>query len=146
MGRRNYVTVQISSENVLVQIHEPKKEGDKILASAHSRALLKKGWKGSRKSVPACYLTGYLAGKKAVQNGLQDAVLYNGTRRYTQRMAAAQKGVIDSGITIPSDDSAFPDENRIMGKHLQVQNDIEKIKSELTDVAKETATAGKKEQ
>src|SRR3989304_9591130 len=64
MGRRDFITVQISSENTLVQIHKPEMQGDKVLASAHSRTLLGKGWKGSRKSIPAAYLTGYLAGKR----------------------------------------------------------------------------------
>ncbi|TLX69468.1 MAG: hypothetical protein E6L05_05760 [Thaumarchaeota archaeon] len=63
MGRRDYITVQISSENTLVQIHKPEMQGDKVMASAHSRYLLGKGWKGSRKNIPAAYLTGYLAGK-----------------------------------------------------------------------------------
>lgn len=129
MGRRDFVTVQISSENTLVQIHKPEMAGDKVLASAHSRSLLNKGWKGSRKSIPAAYLTGYLAGKKALTQGAKDAVLYSGTRRYTQRMAAALKGVIDAGLQVPADKETFPDEERLTGKHLKVANDINKIKS-----------------
>lgn len=129
MGRRDFVTVQISSENTLVQIHKPEMAGDKVLASAHSRSLLNKGWKGSRKSIPAAYLTGYLAGKKALTQGAKDAVLYSGTRRYTQRMAAALKGVIDAGLQVPADKETFPDEERLTGKHLKVTNDINKIKS-----------------
>ena len=82
MGRRDFITVRISNENTLVQIHKPEMEGDKVLASAHSRTLLNKGWTGSRKSIPAAYLTGYLAGKKALEHGVKDAVLYSGTRRY----------------------------------------------------------------
>ncbi|TLX68162.1 MAG: 50S ribosomal protein L18 [Thaumarchaeota archaeon] len=103
MGRRDYITVQISSENTLVQIHKPEMQGDKVLASAHSRYLLGKGWKGSRKNIPAAYLTGYLAGKKALGKGVKAAVLYSGTRKYTQRMAAALKGVIDAGLEVPAD-------------------------------------------
>jgi large subunit ribosomal protein L18 len=99
------------------------------VASAHSRYLLEKGWKGSRKSVPAAYLTGYLAGKKALGKGANDAILYTGTRRYTQRMAAALKGVIDAGVKVPADEETFPPEDRINGEHLTVKNDILKIKS-----------------
>ena len=44
------------------------------------------------------YLTGYFAGKKALGKGINSAVLYSGTRKYTQRMAAALKGVIDAGL------------------------------------------------
>ena len=129
MGRRDFITVQISSENTLVQIHKPEMSGDKVLAFAHSRSLLNKGWKGSRKSIPAAYLTGYLAGKKALLHGAMDAVLYSGTRKYTQRMAAALKGVIDAGVQVPADKETFPDEERISGKYLKITNDINKIKS-----------------
>jgi len=103
--------------------------GDKVIASAHSTYLIKKGWKGSRKSVPAAYLTGYLAGKKALGNGAKGAVLYTGTRRYTQRMAAALKGVVDAGLEVPADPETFPSDDRINGEHLTVKNDTSKIKS-----------------
>ena len=129
MGRRDFITVQISNENTLVQIHKPELAGDKVLSSAHSRSLLGKGWKGSRKSIPAAYLTGYLAGKKALAQGIKSAVLYSGTRRYTQRMAAALKGIIDAGLQVPADAETFPSEERINGKHLKVANDIEKVKA-----------------
>ena len=129
MGRRDYITVQISNENTLVQIHAPEMQGDKVLASAHSRYLLGKGWKGSRKNIPAAYLTGYLAGKKALGKGVKAAVLYSGTRKYTQRMAAALKGVIDAGLDVPADSKTFPKEERITGKHLKVQVEIDKMKS-----------------
>ncbi|MDE1862019.1 MAG: 50S ribosomal protein L18 [Thaumarchaeota archaeon] len=129
MGRRNFITVQITNENTLVQIHKPELEGDKVLSSAHSRSLLKQGWKGSRKSIPAAYLTGYLAGKKALAGGIGNAVLYVGTRRYTQRIASALKGVIDAGIEVPADEETFPSEDRISGKHLKVANEIQKVKS-----------------
>ena len=136
MGRRDFITVQISNENTLVQIHKPEMEGDKVLASAHSRSLLNKGWNGSRKSIPAAYLTGYLAGKKALTKGAKDAVLYSGTRKYTQRMAAALKGVIDAGLQVPADHETFPVEERLTGKHLKVTNDIVKVKSAIDNEVK----------
>ena len=129
MGKRDFITVNISNENTLVQILKPGMTGDKVIASAHSRYLLEKGWKGSRKSVPAAYLTGYLAGKKALGQGANDAILDTGTRRYTQRMAAALKGVIDAGVQVPADKETFPSDDRINGEHLTVKNDISKMKS-----------------
>ncbi len=51
MGKKDFITVKISNENMLVQIHAPELAGDKVIASAHSRFLLKNGWKGSRKVV-----------------------------------------------------------------------------------------------
>ena len=129
MGKRDFVTVKISNENTQVQIHQPEFLGDKVVASAHSRFLLQKGWKGSRKSISAAYLTGYLAGKKAIVKGVKDAILYSGTDKYTQRMAAALKGVIDAGLQIPADQEAFPPQERINGEHLTVKNDVGKLKS-----------------
>ncbi|MDH3386021.1 MAG: 50S ribosomal protein L18 [Nitrosopumilus sp.] len=131
MGKREFITINISNENTQVQILKPEIKGDKVVASAHSRYLLEKGWKGSRKSVPAAYLTGYIAGKKALGKGSNDAILYTGTKKYTQRMAAALKGVIDAGLKVPAGSEAFPPENRINGEHLTVKNDISQIKSSI---------------
>ncbi len=136
MGKRDFITVNITNQNTQVQILTPGMEGDKVVASAHSRYLLEKGWKGSRKSVPAAYLTGYLAGKKALGKGAKDAILYTGTRRYTQRMAAALKGVIDAGLQVPANDETFPPENRLNGEHLTVKNEVSKMKSAIDSEVK----------
>ena len=131
MGHVDFVTIQISNENAQVQIHKPELTGDKVISSAHSRFLIKKGWKGSRKNIPASYLTGYFAGKKALEKGTSSAVLYSGTRQYTQRMAAALKGVIDAGLKIPADEKTFPTNDRINGDHLKIKNDVKNIKSSI---------------
>jgi len=136
MGKRDFVTVNITNENTQVQILTPGMTGDTVIASAHSRYLLEKGWKGSRKSVPAAYLTGYLAGKKAMGKGAKGAIMYTGTRRFTQRMSAALKGVIDAGLEVPADPEPFPIESRINGEHLTVKNDVSKIKSAIDSEAK----------
>ena len=115
LGKHDFISVNISNENTQVQILKPLISGDKVLASAHSRFLIKDGWKGSRKNIPAAYLTGYLAGKKAISKGVSNAILYSGTRKYTQRMAAALKGVIDAGLEVPADSETFPSEDRING-------------------------------
>ena len=70
-----------------------------------------------------------MAGKKALGQGAKDAILYTGTKRYTQRMAAALKGVIDAGVAVPANKETFPPENRINGEHLTVKNEVSKIKS-----------------
>ncbi|AJW71459.1 50S ribosomal protein L18 [Nitrosopumilus adriaticus] len=136
MGKHDFITVNITNENTQVQILKPGMEGDKVVASAHSRYLLEKGWKGSRKSVPAAYLTGYLAGKKALGKGAKDAILYTGTRRYTQRMAAALKGVVDAGVQVPVNEETFPPEDRINGEHLTVKNEVSKMKSTIDSEVK----------
>ena len=81
MSKRDFITINVSNENTQVQILKPEITGDRVVASAHSRFLLKDGWKGSRKNIPASYLTGYLAGKKALSKGVDTAIFYTGTRK-----------------------------------------------------------------
>ena len=136
MSKRDFISINVTNENTQVQILKPDISGDKVLASAHSRFLLKDGWKGSRKNIPAAYLTGYYAGKKALSKGVDNAIIYSGTRKYTQRMAAVVKGVVDAGLQVPSNEETFPPKERINGDHLKVKNDITTIKSKIDDEVK----------
>ena len=131
MSKRDFISVNVTNENTQVQILKPEISGDKVVASSHSRFLIKEGWKGSRKNIPAAYLTGYSVGKKALAKGVNNAIVYSGTRKYTQRMAAAVKGIVDAGIKVPSDEETFPPEERINGEHLKVKNDIAIVKSKI---------------
>src|SRR3712207_7119932 len=67
IGRHLFVTIRISDQNVATQVLRPTPTGDIVIASAHSRELAKHGWKGAFNNLPACYLTGLLLGKKALQ-------------------------------------------------------------------------------
>ena len=62
--------------------------------------------------------------------------MYSGTRQYTQRMAAALKGVSDAGLEIPADEKTFPANDRINGEHLKIKNDVKNIKSSIDTGAK----------
>lgn len=118
IGKHNFAAVRISNENLHVQILKHDKKGDEVLASAHSRELVKHGWKGSRKSIPACYLTGLLAGAKAVAKNVKNCILYAGNRAYSPRIAAAVKGLIDAGLSIPVQEDILPSEDRLSGQHI----------------------------
>jgi large subunit ribosomal protein L18 len=111
------LVVRISNKNVSSQFVKPEVGGDLVLASAHSRQLRSIGWKGSLKSTPACYLLGFLAGKKALEKGLKEAVLYNGVVPFIRgsRIAAFVKGVTDSGLEVPVSKEALPSDERIRG-------------------------------
>ena len=136
MIKRDFISINVTNENTQVQILKPEIPGDKVIASAHSRFLLKDGWKGSRKNIPAAYLTGYFAGKKALSKGVDTAIVYSGTRKYTQRMAAVVKGVIDAGIKVPANEETFPSEERINGDHLKIKNDIATVKTKIDSEVK----------
>jgi len=118
IGRQPFIAAKISSQNISAQALKPTLTGDIVVASAHSRELIQHGWKGAMNSMPACYLTGLLLGKKCIEKGATNAVLYTGNHPFTTRVAACLKGIVDSGINIPVSEESLPDENRISGKHI----------------------------
>ncbi len=115
------LVVRGSLKNIIVQIIEAKPKGDVVLASAHSRELLKKfGWKAPRGNVPTAYLTGLLCGLKAKAKGIQEAILDIGLHSPTKgaRVFAALKGVLDAGLSVPHGEEKLPDDDRIRGAHI----------------------------
>ncbi len=120
MGRRPFLTVFVSNRNVTAQVHVPDKAGDRVVAQANSRELLKYGWPASRKSVPAAYLVGYLLGLRALKAGITGAVLYTGVKGFTpgSRVAAVVAGAREAGLEVPAADEALPDESRLKGEHV----------------------------
>jgi large subunit ribosomal protein L18 len=118
LSRRRFVTITVSDENIQAQIAYPRAKGDVTITSSHSRELTRFGWNGSLNSLPACYLTGLLLGKKSLPKDVDEAVLYTGKNPYTSRVAACLKGIIDSGLKVPASDSSFPPEERLVGNHI----------------------------
>jgi large subunit ribosomal protein L18 len=118
LSRRRFVTITVSDENIQAQIAYPMAKGDVTITSSHSRELTRFGWNGSLNSLPACYLTGLLLGKKSLPKDVDEAVLYTGKNPYTSRVAACLKGIIDSGLKVPASDSSFPPEERLVGNHI----------------------------
>ncbi len=118
LGRHSFITVKVTDQNVAAQVLKPTPKGDIVVASAHSRALQKHGWKGAFNNLPACYLTGMLLGKQALEKGVENAVLYVGKDHFTSRVAACLKGIVDLGIKIPVSEDSLPPEERVAGKHI----------------------------
>lgn len=118
LGRHSFVTVKVSDQNVATQVLKPTPTGDIVAASAHSRELAKHGWKGSFNNLPACYLTGLVLGKKALEKGITNAILYIGKDHFTSRVAACLKGIVDSGVNIPVSQESLPPEERLSGQHI----------------------------
>jgi large subunit ribosomal protein L18 len=130
IGRRPFITTKISSQNISAQTLKPTLTGDVVIASAHSRELIHHGWKGAMNNMPACYLTGLLLGKKSIEKGATNAVLYTGNHPFTTRIAACLKGIVDSGINIPVSKESLPGEYRVSGKHIAEYADLLKDNQE----------------
>ena len=134
-GRTNYRTrlkllrsgkvrfvVRKSIKNTQIQLVEYKEKGDSILASANSIELKKKyNWKFSTSTTPAAYLTGFLAGIRAKNKGINECVLDTGRHPPVtgSKIFASIKGLVDAGIKCAHSEEKIPKEDRIMGKHLK---------------------------
>ena len=118
VGKKDFVTVNISDQNISAQLIRPDLLGDKVMASVHSNELLSYGWKGSRKNIPSCYLVGLLLGKKCLQKKISSAILYIGKRHFTTKIAACLKGLSEAGLELPFSESILPSEDRIQGNHI----------------------------
>jgi len=94
--------------------------GDKTLASAVSKELRNHGWSYATANLPAAYLTGLLAGRRARERGVESAVLDIGLNPPVKgsRVYAALKGAIDAGLQVPHNPEVLPDEERVTGKHI----------------------------
>jgi large subunit ribosomal protein L18 len=113
------LVIRKSLSNIFVQFVNFDPKGDQTVACALSTELKKIGWDKTG-NVPAAYLTGLLAGKKAREKKIDSAILDLGLQTSTKgsRIYAALKGVIDSGINVPHSEDILPSEDRIKGKHI----------------------------
>ena len=107
--------------NILVQIVTFDENGDKTLVSAHSRELIKFGWKAHRGSIPSAYLTGMIAGFKAKKNGVKEAILDIGLMNSVKSSSlfAALKGGVDAGLIIPCSNEKLPSDDALSGKLIE---------------------------
>ena len=112
--------VRRSLKHTSVQFIDYDEVGDKVAVSAHSRELRDMGWQFSTGNLPAAYLTGYLAGKKAMAVGIDEAVLDIGLREPIagSLVFATLKGMVDAGLYVPHSDDVLPSEERLMGNHI----------------------------
>ena len=119
------VVFRKTNKYVIAQYVESKEAQDIIRMGITSKQLFKYGWplefKGSLKSIPASYLSGFLIGKKIIKNNLQDPIVDFGMMRVLNKTKVYSfiKGMMDSGIKIKCKEECFPDEERIRGKNMK---------------------------
>jgi large subunit ribosomal protein L18 len=109
-----------TNKQVLVQFIESKVGGDRTFVQTQSTELKNYGWEIATSNLPAAYLTGYLAGKKALKAKIKEAILDIGIHSANAgtRIFATLKGVVDAGVEIPYNEIMLPSEDRIQGQHI----------------------------
>jgi len=119
-GQKLRAVIRKTGRQIIVQIIEFSPSGDRTIAAAVSKELRKFGWLGDLHNTPASYLTGLLAGLKARKTGIKFAVPDIGLHPSIKgsRVYAAIRGLNDAGIKVPASPDIFPNEERILGKHI----------------------------
>ena len=108
---------------------------DSVILGVTSKNLMKFGWKqsGNLKSLPASYLTGFLIGKKVLDTEENEAIFDIGLLRNIKgsKLYAFLKGAIDAGLKIKAGENIFPDEARLLGRHMKTEVKLSEIKLEI---------------
>jgi len=133
------MVVRASNKHTSVQFVEARPQGDHIYAAAKSTELERLNWKYGGGNLPAAYLTGMLAGLRAIRKGLRKAILDIGLRRVSKgaRIFGALKGAVDAGVEIPHDKGILPSDSRVKGEHIaayakQLSTDPERYRAQFS--------------
>lgn len=136
---KHRTVVRMSNNHARVQIVAYDPDGDRTVTAATSQDLSEHGWDHHTGNIPAAYLTGFLAGKRAQEEGITEAVSDLGVYKpeYGGREYAAVQGLRDAGLTVEADEATFPDAGREAGEHADahesegIQEAFETVKEDI---------------
>ena len=128
-----------TNKYVIAQYVTSHETRDKVEIAINSKKLMNYGWpkefKGSLKSIPASYFTGFLIGKVVLKSKKKNPIVDFGMIRnvHKSRSFAFLKGLVDAGIKIKHKEDSFPVDERIIGKHMKkdFSNTFQKIKNKI---------------
>jgi len=120
MSRKHRIVVRKSLRALLVQVVDYDEDGDKVILSVHSRDLKKYGIPYFNNNISIAYLTGFLCGKRAISNKINEGIIDFGLQRAQPKgkLMAVVKGLVDAGMNIPHNPESLPDDSRIKGEHI----------------------------
>lgn len=117
---KSRLVVRVSNAHATVQVIDYAPEGDITVASAVSKQLSQYGYLGATGNISAFYLTAYLCAKRALEAGVENAILDIGLKSPIKgsKIFAALKGAVDAGLGVPHGDFIFPEDERIRGENI----------------------------
>lgn len=131
-GNKVRVVVRRSNKNITIQFVEFCVDGDKTITATSTKELKAIGWEYSCSSIPAAYIVGCLAGKKAIDVGIKYAILDIGMQKIQHGgvLFATVAGMCDAGLDIPHREDVLPSIDRINGKHINknIENTVISLK------------------
>ncbi len=118
------MVVRKSNRFVYVQLFNGgfSEGGDKCVCSFNSSDLKEFGFQG-KQNTPSAYLAALACGKKALKAGVKEFILDIGLQKASKGSVifAALKGAVDAGLQTSFGEKVLPSQDRIEGKHLNVQ-------------------------
>jgi len=129
------VVLRLSNLYLHLMYVEHSPTGDVTKLYLTSKALKKYGWSKGYRSLPACYLAGFLFGKEVIKRKFKpEVVLDLGMQNAFKkgRLFAGVKGMIDANLKIPASEEAFPDEARLKGTHIKAEDLFEMVKKNIS--------------
>jgi len=132
--------VRKTNSKLIIQFVDYSPQGDLVRVHATSAELKKFGWTSSLTNCSAAYLTGVMAGKRAISKNIDSAVLDIGlsTPVKGSNIFSLLKGMVDAGVLIPHSDEVLPDEERVSG----AMNNNDNVKKEFETVKKNIEEKG----
>ncbi len=120
LSRKYRFVVRKSLKNLQASIIQYSPKGDKVVITINTKHLNTFGWKADTGNLPSAYLIGYIAGKKALEKGIKEAVFDMGLSNSVKgsRLYATLAGALDSGMNIPHNQEVLPSMDRISGEHI----------------------------
>ncbi|MBI2579948.1 MAG: 50S ribosomal protein L18 [Candidatus Aenigmarchaeota archaeon] len=114
------IAVRRAARNIRVQFIRSDGTCDSVVAEFLSKNLSKYGWNYHNASLPAAYLTGYIAGADARTKGVGEAIVDTGlqTSVKSSSIYAAALGAKDAGVVIDIGKEVLPPKDRVSGKHI----------------------------
>lgn len=143
LSSRYRFVIRRALKNFYASVIEYTPKGDRVLFTVGSKTLSKLGWKGDSGNLPSAYLIGFIAGKKALEKGVNEAVLDIGFNNSTKgsRLYSALAGAIDSGLKIPYNAEVLPEKDRTTGHHIakyaeSLKNDRQRYEKQFSSYLK----------
>ena len=126
---KNRLVIRKTNRFIIAQIVGSNIAQDEVIIGVNSKELISKGWPkekiGSLKNLQACYLTGFLLGKK--YNG-EEVILDIGLKRnvHKGRIYAVLKGAVEAGLNIKHNEESLLSDERINDE--KMKEIVKKIK------------------
>ncbi|VVB71075.1 50S ribosomal protein L18 [uncultured archaeon] len=123
---RTRLIVRKSNRNMIIQFIDWNPKGD--VTKVHVESLKIKGL-APVVNTQTAYITGFIAGKKAMEKGIKDFILDLGLNKSSKAnvLYAAVKGVLDSGLKGTVGEEMLPEKARLEGQHLKKKISIQEF-------------------